>query len=631
NFGGLVHFHRAVKLVEAEPDERSPLGLVATDWRSGLGDLDLRHHAYSVTVSAWASASAALAPPRPSRSETFLPRRWATERGLVCSFNASKVARIMLYGFDVPTDLVTTSATPRLSKIARIGPPEMIPVPAGAVRIVTRPAPKWPRPSWWSVRPSRSGTRIIAFFADAVALLIASGTSRALPWLKPARPLPSPTTTSAAKPKRLPPFTVFETRLMWTSFSISSSPPSSSSRRPRRSSRRPRPRPPPSRPRPPRPRGPRCGRCSSWAGASTAGASVGSATASLVCWFSSCILELQSAFAGSVGEGLHPAMEQEAAAVEHDARYAGFLRALGERLADRGRALARSPGLALQILVQARSRGDRLAGQVIDDLSIDVTSGAVNRQPRLAGGAGAKRAAHAAAASIEKREFRHGLLLLAFFAEDVLAAVLDTLALVRLGLAPAADLGRDLADLLLVDAADLDRVLVRSLHIDAFGQLVIDVVAVAELQAQVLALGLGVVADAGDLEHLGEALGHACDEVLDHRPLHAPGGARLLRRADRRNQNLVVLDRIDHVVEHRHGQGPFRALDHQQPVFVGRSDAARDGDGFLSDTGHQNTSASTSPPTFCSRASASDNTPRGVDTMIVPSPLRMRGSSRAAE
>src|SRR5690348_8220536 len=79
------------------------------------------------------------------------------------------------------------------------------------------------------------------------------------------------------------------------------------------------------------------------------------------------------------------------------------------------------------------------------------------------------------------------LLLLAFFAEDVLAAILDALALVRLGLAPAADLGRDLADLLLVDAADLDRVLVGSLHVDAFGQLVVDVVAVAELKAQVLA------------------------------------------------------------------------------------------------------------------------------------------------
>src|SRR6476469_667933 len=264
DLGGLLHFHGAVHLVEAETDQRRALGLVAADRRTGLRDLDGRHVSYSVILSAVASASAWLTPPRPSRSATFLPRRCATERGLVCSLSASKVARIMLYGFEVPTDLVTTSATPRLSKMARIGPPAMMPVPAGAARRLTLPAPKWPLPSWCSVRPSRSGTRIMAFLAAAVALLMASGTSRALPWPKPARPLPSPTTTSTAKPKRLPPFTVLDTRLMWTSFSISSSPPSSSSRRPRRSSRRPRPPPRslPPRPRPPPrpPRGPRpCG------------------------------------------------------------------------------------------------------------------------------------------------------------------------------------------------------------------------------------------------------------------------------------------------------------------------------------------------------------------------------------
>src|SRR5258708_31412093 len=49
------------------------------------------------------------------------------------------------------------------------------------------------------------------------------------------------------------------------------------------------------------------------------------------------------------------------------------------------------------------------------------------------------------------------LLLLAFLAENILAAILDALALIRLGLAPAANLGGDLADLLLVMAADLDR------------------------------------------------------------------------------------------------------------------------------------------------------------------------------
>src|SRR6185503_11255827 len=73
DLGRSLDLHRAAELVEAEPDERRPLRLVAADRRSGLGDLDFRHHNYSTTASACASASAVLAPPRPSRSATFLP------------------------------------------------------------------------------------------------------------------------------------------------------------------------------------------------------------------------------------------------------------------------------------------------------------------------------------------------------------------------------------------------------------------------------------------------------------------------------------------------------------------------------------------------------------------------------
>src|SRR5260370_42252917 len=45
-------------------------------------------------------------------------------------------------------------------------------------------------------------------------------------------------------------------------------------------------------------------------------------------------------------------------------------------------------------------------------------------------------------------------LLLAFFAEDILARVLDPLALVRLGLAEGADYGGDMANFLFIDAGD---------------------------------------------------------------------------------------------------------------------------------------------------------------------------------
>src|SRR5688500_12312319 len=82
------------------------------------------------------------------------------------------------------------------------------------------------------------------------------------------------------------------------------------------------------------------------------------------------------------------------------------------------------------------------------------------------------------------------LLLLPFLAEDVLAAILDAFALVGLGLAPLADFGGELADGLLVDAADLDRGLVRGLHLEAFRDREVDIVAVAELPLRLIALGI---------------------------------------------------------------------------------------------------------------------------------------------
>ena len=45
----------------------------------------------------------------------------------------------------------------------------------------------------------------------------------------------------------------------------------------------------------------------------------------------------------------------------------------------------------------------------------------------------------------------------------------------------------------------------------------------------------------------------------------------------------------------------------------------------------QNTWQRTSPPTFASRASASERTPFGVETMTMPRPFLTRGSSSAPE
>ena len=85
--------------------------------------------------------------------------------------------------------------------------------------------------------------------------------------------------------------------------------------------------------------------------------------------------------------------------------------------------------------------------------------------------------------------------------------------------------------------------------------------AVAELQLEVAALGLGAIADAGDLQHLAEALGDARDQVLDVGPLHAPRRAVALRVDQRSDADLALGDLILHkVVEQVHRQRTLGAF-----------------------------------------------------------------------
>src|SRR5947209_5485643 len=148
--------------------------------------------------------------------------------------------------------------------------------------------------------------------------------------------------TSAANPNRRPPLTTFATRLMPTSFSVNSL---SSRSRGWRS------------PSPLRPS--RCVRA------------IGP------------LSEIEPALAGGVGQGFDPAVIEIGAAVEHNAFDPGRLGAFGEQLADRaGRPFV---GAGLQIRLEAgierRSRGERAAGQIVDDLRIDMARRAENRQP----------------------------------------------------------------------------------------------------------------------------------------------------------------------------------------------------------------------------------------------------------
>src|SRR3954469_14830060 len=96
-------------------------------------------------------------------------RRAATERGESWCFSASRVARTMLYGFDEPSDFATTSCMPSVSNTARIGPPAMTPVPGGAARRCTRPAP-WGRGAVAAVHVVMQRAAFAERHADDVAL-----------------------------------------------------------------------------------------------------------------------------------------------------------------------------------------------------------------------------------------------------------------------------------------------------------------------------------------------------------------------------------------------------------------------------------------------------------------------------
>merc|ERR1712100_553999 len=91
-------------------------------------------------------------------------------------------------------------------------------------------------------------------------------------------------------------------------------------------------------------------------------------------------------------------------------------------------------------------------------------------------------------------------------ADDPLVHVLDAFALVRLRWADGANLGRLVADKLLVCAADGDLGVVLNREGDTFWGIHLHWMAVAGTDHQLLALDLGPVANADDFQFLGVAL-----------------------------------------------------------------------------------------------------------------------------
>src|SRR3974390_2803305 len=191
-----------------------------------------------------------------------------------------------------------------------------------------------------------------ARLAASVALRIASGTSRALPWPKPPRPFWSPTTTRAAKPKRRPPFTTLATRLMWTSLSVNSLSRSSRSRRSRGSRA-----------------------ISLFLQSEDGRRSRDDGNPFMLDRLRRYLppsSKIQAALAGGICECLDPAVIEIAAAIEHHILDALRRCARGKALPDRLGRFNVCAGLqgCAHLLLQRRSAGKRLAFAVVDNLRI---------------------------------------------------------------------------------------------------------------------------------------------------------------------------------------------------------------------------------------------------------------------
>src|SRR5215472_14927900 len=170
-------------------------------------------------------------------------------------------------------------------------------------------------------------------------------------------------------------------------------------------------------------------------------------------------------------------------------------------------------------------------------------------------------------------------LFLAFLHMDVLAPVANAFTLIGLGWPRGADDGRHLSHLLLVDAGDLDDLLLGAghLHVDADRDLVDHVVAKSDLQLQgILALERRAEAHAMDLQRVRVALGHALDEIGDLRARHAPERARHLRLLARLHLDARGARLHLDLLRAGEGQLALRPLHLHRLSLDGRGDAGGD-------------------------------------------------------
>src|SRR5262249_29717167 len=174
----------------------------------------------------------------------------------------------------------------------------------------------------------------------------------------------------------------------------------------------------------------------------------------------------------------------------------------------------------------------------------------------------------------------------ASLAEDDLLRIPDALPVVRLRLAERSDLGRRLPDLLRIDPGDDDLGRLRHRDRDTLRNRIDDVVRIAELQLQLLALQGGAIADPADLELALVALGDALDQLGHQGAIGPPHGARLLGVVARIDPHAAVFQLRRHLVVKNDLQGALRTLHLDGLALDIGGHARRDGDQLFADTRH---------------------------------------------
>src|SRR6202035_497000 len=176
---------------------------------------------------------------------------------------------------------------------------------------------------------------------------------------------------------------------------------------------------------------------------------------------------------------------------------------------------------------------------------------------------------------------------LADLAAQDLVGVLDALALVGVGPAQPADLGRHLTHLLAVGARDGDAVgLGVDLDLDPGWDVEDHRVRVAQGELHLRPLDLGAVADADDVELLDEAGGGALDGVGQERPHEPVLGALGAALAAPRDGHDVAVDGDGVAVEDGLLDLPLGPLGGEEPVFHLHPGPRGDRNGHLADTRH---------------------------------------------